>query len=421
MEVVLNLIDTIVNMGAFVMMPVILFIMGLVFGMKVKDALRAGIVVGIGFKGISLTTGLISGTMTPLVEKLQELWGLSLNAVDVGVPVVSAMAFSDGTFVIVMFAALLLVNVVLLLLKATKTLNVDIWNFWHYLFVGAMATVISGNMLIGVLIGVIYSVFNLLLADRNEDIICEVCGEQYRGLSFCTMAFPVLVPIVRGIDWIIDKILGVRNIDLNLRNLPKGMSFLAEPSILGFVIGFILALIAQYSWDQCFVVGMTLASAMLLLPRMISILVEGLSAVVAATRKFVTSKLPGRELRIGMDFALLVGDPDMISLGLVMVPISLLTAVILPGNGVLPVIGLTNLSYMMMAPVIGTKRNMFRALIAGFICIVMVFYMATILAPLITQVGVQTGLLEAGGTYSLFNTGECIGFVLLQILQLFFH
>ena len=421
MDAVVGFVETIANMGAFVMMPSILFIMGLVFGMKVKDALRAGIVVGIGFKGISLTSSLISGTMTPLVQKLQELWGLSLSAVDVGVPVVSAIAFSDGTFVIVMFAVLLLVNIGLLLLKVTKTLNVDIWNFWHYLFIGMCATAISGNMWIGVLLGTIYSVCNLLLADRNQELICEVCGEQYRGLSFCTMAFPVLLPIVRAIDWVIDKIPVIRDINLNMRELPKGMSFIGEPTILGFIIGFVLALIAQYSWDQCFVVGMTLASAMLLLPRMISILVEGLSAIVAATRKFVTSKLPGRELRIGMDFALLVGDPDMISLGLVMVPISLVTAVILPGNSVLPVIGLTNLSYMMMAPVIGTKRNMFRALIAGFICIVMIFYMATALAPLITGLGMQAGLLEAGGSYSLFNTGEHIGFVLLQILQLFFH
>ena len=85
----------------------------------------------------------------------------------------------------------------------------------------------------------------------------------------------------------------------------------------------------------------------------------------------------------------------------------------------LPVIGLTNLSYMMMAPVIGTKRNMFRAFIAGVIAIVMVFCMATALAPLITEAGVAAGLVEAGGTYSLFNTGELIGFLLLIPLGLF--
>ena len=110
----------------------------------------------------------------------------------------------------------------------------------------------------------------------------------------------------------------------------------------------------------------------------------------------------------------------MITLGMLFVPISLIMAVLLPGNRVLPVVGLTNLSYMMMAPVIASKRNMFRALLTGIIMVALVFFMATSLTPLITELGIQTGLVEAGGNYTLFNTGEHVGFVLLQILKLFF-
>ncbi|MFR3385913.1 MAG: PTS transporter subunit IIC [Lachnospiraceae bacterium] len=420
MDIVLSVLDKVVALGAFVMMPVILFIMGMIFRMKASDALRAGITVGIGFKGISLAAGLIGTTMNPLVEKLQELWGLELDAVDLGVPVISTMAFSDGRFVLMMFAGVILINVAMLLLNFTKTLNVDIWNFWHYLFIGTLGTIISGNIWIGLIVGVVYSAINLLLADRNQEIICEVCGEQFRGLSFCTMAFPVLVPIGRAIDWVIDHIPGVRKINFNLKSIPKRFAFLGEPIMIGFLIGGALALLAQYSWDQCLNVGMTMAAAMFLLPRMISILMEGLSPIATATREFMTSKFPNREFRIGIDFALLVGDADMITLGLLFVPISLLMAVSLPGNRVLPLIGLTNLSYMMMAPVIASKRNMFRAFLIGIIMVAMVFFMATSLTPLITPAVVDAGLAEAGGNYTLFNTGEHIGYILLQILKLFF-
>lgn len=85
MDIVLAVLDKVVALGAFVMMPVVLFIMGMIFKMKASDALRAGITVGIGFKGISLAAGLIGTTMNPLVEKLQQLWGLKLDAVDLGV------------------------------------------------------------------------------------------------------------------------------------------------------------------------------------------------------------------------------------------------------------------------------------------------------------------------------------------------
>lgn len=412
------ILNKIVNLGAFVMMPLILFAMGMVFRLKARDALRAGITVGIGFKGITLAAGLIGTTMTPLVTKLQKLWGLKLDAIDLGVPVISAMAFNDGRFVLMIFASVISVNIILLALNVTKTLNVDIWNFWHYLFVGTMATVISRNMVIGIVIGVIYSIINLILADRNQEIICEVSGEQYRGLSFCTMSFPFLLLLGQGIDWILDKIPGIRKISFNLKSIPDKYSFLGEPIMIGFIIGSALALMAQYSWDQCLLVGMTMAAAMFLLPRMISILMEGLSPIATGTREFMAARFPNREFRIGMDFALLVGDSDMITLGLIFVPISLLMAVVIPGNRVLPLIGLTNLSYMMMAPVISARRNMFRAFIIGFIMIALVFLMATSLTPLITEMGIKSGLVKSGGNYSLFNTGEHVGFILLQILKL---
>ena len=413
----MEIITKIVNLGAFVLMPLILFIMGLCFRLKLRDALRAGITVGIGFKGISLTAGLITTTMTPLVTQLQKLWGLKLDAVDLGVPIISAMAFSNGTFVLMMFAGVILSNIILLFFKLTKTLNVDIWNFWHYLFVGSMAIVISGNMAVGLGIGVIYSICNLIFADHNQNIVCEVCGEQYRGLSFCTMSFPVMVPFCRGIDWVIDRIPGVRKINFSVKNIPERFAFLGEPIMMGLIIGVALGAIAQYSWDQCLLVGMSLAAAMFLLPRMISILIEGLSPIVSGTRDFMTARFPDREFRIGMDFALLVGDPDMIALGLIMVPIALVMAVLIPGNRVLPVIGLTNLAYMMMAPVISSRRNMFRAFIIGIIFIALIFLMATSLTPLITSMGIASGLVKTGGNYSLFNTGEHIGFILLQILK----
>ena len=155
MDAVMDVLNKVVDLGAFVMMPVILFIMGMIFRMKASDAIRAGITVGIGFKGISLAAGLISTTMSPLVETLQERWGLKLDGVDLGVPVISTMSFSDGRFVLMMFGGVLLVNAVMLILNLTKTLNVDIWNFWHYLFIGSLGTLISGNIFIGLRVGVI--------------------------------------------------------------------------------------------------------------------------------------------------------------------------------------------------------------------------------------------------------------------------
>lgn len=74
MDIVLAVLDKVVALGAFVMMPVVLFIMGMIFKMKASDALRAGITVGIGFKGISLAAGLIGTTTVKSYSASKCLW-----------------------------------------------------------------------------------------------------------------------------------------------------------------------------------------------------------------------------------------------------------------------------------------------------------------------------------------------------------
>lgn len=69
---------------------------------------------------------------------------------------------------------------------------------------------------------------------------------------------------------------------------------------------------------------------------------------------------------------------------------------------------------------VAVKRNMFRALIIGLIMVALVFFMATSLTPLITPAVIDAGLAEAGGNYSLFNTGEHVGFLILQVLKAIF-
>lgn len=49
----------IIGLGAAVMMPVIFTILGLCIGIKLGDALKAGLKVGVGFVGLSIVTALL--------------------------------------------------------------------------------------------------------------------------------------------------------------------------------------------------------------------------------------------------------------------------------------------------------------------------------------------------------------------------
>ena len=58
-----------------------------------KNALRAGLTVGIGFTGISLAISLVSDNLGGLVKAMQANWGLALDITDVGWPAASGIAF----------------------------------------------------------------------------------------------------------------------------------------------------------------------------------------------------------------------------------------------------------------------------------------------------------------------------------------
>lgn len=54
MEMLKNLMETITGMGATAILPLVIFILGLVFRMKPGAAIKSGITVGIGFIGLGL-------------------------------------------------------------------------------------------------------------------------------------------------------------------------------------------------------------------------------------------------------------------------------------------------------------------------------------------------------------------------------
>lgn len=415
-------INTILGLGASVIMPIVIFILGVVFGMKIKNALRAGLTVGIGFTGINLAIGLVSDNLGGLVKAMQQNWGLTLDITDVGWPAASGIAFGSGTFVFVSIVTFLIVNVICLVLKITHTLNVDIFNFWHFILMGTASYYLTGNFVVGIAVGTIFMMGNTILGERQEHVITDFFGEQMSGLTFSTQGFPTQLLLARGVDWVIDKIPGLKKINFNLGNLPSSISFFGEPMILGFILGGGMSLIAGYKWDAALMVAVSLSAAMFLLPRMVSIMMEGLAPLTDAAREFMNAKFPGRKFNIAMDYCMMLGDRDVITMGIITVPIVLGLALILPGNRFLPFTDLTALPYWMIGAVVGTKRNSFRALISAIITLCIALWISTIMAPQITQMAINVGFNVAEGQMvSGYCVGqEWLGFILYKLVSLFF-
>ena len=385
--------------GSTIMLPIIIIILALALGAKFGRAFRAGITVGIAFIGIGLIVDLMWVNLTGVGQALVTNLNIQRDVYDVGWPAAASIAFGTQVGLAVIPIALL-VNVVLLLTKVTKTLNVDVWNFWHFAFLGSLVSIATDSLLWGLVAAAIAAAFALFLADWTAKAVQSFYGVP--GVSVPHLTSAPGVPFAILVNWIFEKIPALRDLKADPDTIRKKWGLFGEPVVMGFIIGLVLGILA-YAFKvpadktglqviaDILKVAMSLAAVMLILPRMVAILMEGLIPVSEAAREFMQKRASGREIYIGLDSAILIGHPAAISAALVLVPIAILLSLILPGNRVILFADLAVIPFVvaLFAPLM--KGNIVRMIVAGTLELLVGFYLATSMAPFFTQAAVEAG------------------------------
>ena len=126
------------QMGAPVMMPILFTIIGLCIGLKFGKSLKSGLYVGIGFVGLGIVTALLTDRFNAPLESFSKVFELDLSVFDMGWPAAAAVAYNTliGALIIPICLG---INFLLLVTKCTRTVNIDLWNYWHFAFIGAVA------------------------------------------------------------------------------------------------------------------------------------------------------------------------------------------------------------------------------------------------------------------------------------------
>lgn len=374
MEVILNFFQFINDLGASVMMPIIITILGLILGAPFGRALRAGLTVGVGFVGLNLVIGLIGTHLGPAVQAMIERYGLTLDAIDIGWPAAAAIAFASsvGTFIIPVG---IIVNVVMLVTNTTQTLDVDIWDYWHFAFTGAMIQALTGSFAMGLVAAVLNMVIIMVIADLTAPSL-----ETYNGLPGISLPHGftgAFVPIAIVFNKILDFIPGINKIKMDMDKVQAKLGLFGEPMIIGTVIGIVVGLIAGYGWDSL-LLGINMGAVLVLIPKMAAMLMEGLLPVSDAAQVFIEKHFKNRgKLYIGLDSAVGIGHPVALTCALILVPLSIALAVFLPGNRVLPFADLAVIPYVFVLIIPMVKGDFFRSLVVGFFTMIIMFYCGT--------------------------------------------
>ncbi len=409
----------VLGFGPTVLLPLVLFFLALFFNVKPAKALRSSLIVGIGFVGIYAIFDILTSHVGPAAQAMVERTGISLPVVDLGWPPLAAITWGSpiAPFVIPLT---ILINVVMLALNKTRTVDVDMWNYWHFALAGTLVYSSTGNFILGLSAAAIAAIVVLKLADWSAPLVAKYFGLE--GISLPTLSSVVFFPIGLLFDRIIDKIPGLNRIHIDPESVQKKLGIFGEPMMVGTILGVLLGIIAGYDFKHILLLGISIGGVMFILPRMVRILMEGLLPLSEAIKKYLNAKYPGRDdLFIGLDIAVAVGNPAIISTALILTPVSVFIAFILPGNKVLPLGDLANLAVMASMIVLASRGNIFRAVITAIPVIVADLWIATKIAPFITGMAKDVNFKMAEGSTgqvsSFLDGGNPFRFWLLEIFN----
>ena len=432
----MDILQYVLNLGPSIVLPLIIFILCMVFRMKIGRAVRASLTIGVGFIAINLVIGLMATTLGTATSAMVENTGLDLPIVDVGWPVAAAISFGTASIVPWIFVLGILVNLGMIAIKWTQTLNVDMWNYWHFIFSAAFVYATTGNFFLGIAVGVVTSIIILKLAD----FVAPVIQDTY-GMPNITTPHTETVnwaPVSWTINKMIDRVPGLNRLNATPGRLQERFGVIAEPLIMGTVLGLAIALIGfapGFATDpgdalqKVLNTAITMGAVMMVLPRMVGILMEGLVPLSDAAQEWITSRFPGRELNIGLDAAILIGFPANITVGIILVPITLVLAIVMSLLGLNQMLPFTDLAVLPFYAIWATtwcRGNIVRGTIIGTFFIACMLSIATFLAPPTTQLAADAGFTmpEGATLISSIDSGAHVlpfmlvfGFIAGQISQ----
>ncbi|MGG5333104.1 PTS galactitol transporter subunit IIC [Enterococcus sp. AZ163] len=398
MDILKTVIDYLLSLGAAIFVPIIIIIAGIAVKMKIKDAISAGITLGVAFTGMTMLISFMTGAITPAAEAMLKATGISLPIVDGGWTTMSTISWS-WPYAFLMFPLMIGINVLMLVINRTNTFNADIWNVWGKIFTAVAVVGITGNIFLAFAVAAVQIVFELMSADAHQHRIEKLSGIP--GVT-CTHKMVFLAAIFYPIDKMLRKIPALDR-KFDAETLKSKIGVFAENHVLGFLLGIVFGVLARYSVAETLTLAIQAATSLTLFPVITKYFMQALSPISEAVSDFMNKKFEGRTLLVGLDWPFMGGSNEIWLAIIFTVPVTLLFSMFLPGNEILPFAGIINISIAVPAYLV-TSGNLLRMIILCIIGSPIFLWVGTAFAPFMTQLANQTGAVELAAGQMISNS-----------------
>lgn len=385
MDAVKAFVASVFAIGPAVVMPIILFVLALVFRQPISKSAKGALTVGVGFIGIFAVLGAVFGVLGPIVNNMVKSFGLSLTGLDVGWPVAAAIVWGVALSSLIIPIAFL-VNLGMLYLNLTRTFDADVWNYKYWAFAAVIVYIWTKNIALAWGIAIVLEIVVLKLADWMAPL-----SQSYFGIPGTSL------PHIETVNWapinlaaeklIFSRIPALERVKADPETLRRKFGIFGEPIMLGFYIGILLGILGRQTVVQTFTAGVYLAALMFLQGRMIGILMEGLMPIINGVQQVFSKikRFAGKEIYIGIDAGPIgLANPTSIFVGYLLLPVVVVLG-FFPGNKILPLADLAIIPIFVMFAAAASRGNIVKTILNGLIVIVGIMYMTNAFAVPLTE------------------------------------
>lgn len=272
MAILQSVVNYILALGSYVFIPLIILLLGIMVKMSFRNACMSALTLGVAFVGINMLIGFMSSSISPVSEALAKSTGVSLPALDLGGGGVAAIVYS-WPYALVFFGITIGINILFIILKWTKTMNVDMWSVWSKALTAYIVYYATGSLAIGFLVSSIQIMIELKLGDVFQRHIYDMTGIPLVTVpNFMTVTSVLMFPINKLMDFI-----PFFNKKIDAETLKSKIGLFSDNKVMGFIIGIILGFASGYTVAESLTLGIQIAAALALFPIISRMFMEALS------------------------------------------------------------------------------------------------------------------------------------------------
>lgn len=400
-----GLSDVFSTFGAAVFVPIMLFVIAKFMGVSNKKAFNSALLCAVGLTGFNLVINSYGGIISPVVSRMVESTGVNLPVLDTGWQSTAVIAYSTEVGLIFIGIAILL-QIVLFFVKWTNVFMAsDLWNNYSFMVWGSMLFILTGNLWLALALMVMQNLYILLFSEAAAKR-----WSKHYGYENCCMTAPhhlESLPFAVLMNVLLGKI-GFNKIKLNAATIQKKFGLLGEPMFIGLVVGALIGVIGYWNalldgleaWGAVMSSAISTAAVMAVFPKVAGIFASAFTSLTDAYKQKAAKSGQGREWYLSVNDAAGYGEPNTLVTGILLIPIMLLLAFILPGNTILPMVDLVALPYMVEVFVCISHGNIAKSVVTGAVWFSLGLIVASALAPTFTQVAAGAGFqLDQAGVY----------------------